>query len=349
MSEETDLHESIAHTIRTYRHGELATPTPEHVARWASQFTVPDRLNFLREFDHVIKQTFITEEGVKTFLGNLVKSEKFAGAAPATYWAGANFLTIQRAGQSQKAMVNLFAETLAQHCGLELKNCGSQGGDYIYLDDVLFTGGRVATDLIAWIEGSAPPKAIVHVIVMALHTSGLYYLSHTKLPQAIAKTGKDIKVRFWRSFELENQRNHRDTSQVLWPAAVPDDEAVQAYVASETRFPLVLRNPGRTRGVFSSEEGRQLLEREFLIAGVKIRSLTQAPKDFIRPLGCSGFGVGFGSTIATYRNCPNNSPLALWWGDPNVNEGALHWYPLLSRKTYAAPENVFNEFVKFKV
>lgn len=93
-----------------------------------------------------------------------------------------------------------------------------------------------------------------------------------------------------------------------------------------------------------AEAGRQLLESEFLIAGVKIRSLIQSPKDFIRPLGCGNFGVGFGSMLVTYRNCPNNCPLALWWGDPEATSGALHWYPLLSRKTYAAPENVFNIF-----
>ena len=105
-----------------------------------------------------------------------------------------------------------------------------------------------------------------------------------------------------------------------------------------------MRNAGGALGVFSSEAGRQLLESEFLIAGVKIRTLTQSPKDFIRPLGLGNFGVGFGSLLVTYRNCPNNCPLALWWGDPEATSGALHWYPLLSRKTYAAPENVFNVF-----
>jgi hypothetical protein len=34
--------------------------------------------------------------------------------------------------------------------------------------------------------------------------------------------------------------------------------------------------------------------------------------------------LGFGSTIVTFRNCPNNAPLAFWAGDP--------WYPLFPRK-----------------
>jgi hypothetical protein len=35
--------------------------------------------------------------------------------------------------------------------------------------------------------------------------------------------------------------------------------------------------------------------------------------------------LGFGSLIVTFRNCPNNAPLALWAGDP--------WHPLFPRTT----------------
>lgn len=344
MSERDTLLVSIASTIKTYRQGELPVPTSAHVDKWASQFNAADQVPFLREFDHVIKQTFLTKETVTTFLANLVKNPKLVGPDPTAYWSRANLLRIQKAGQSQKEMVSLLGDTLTQQCGLDIAKCGAEGGDYIYLDDVLFTGGRVASDLEAWIAGKAPANAVVQVILMALHTSGHYYITSNRLRKAIAASGKNVKITFWRLLELENQRSHRNNSSVLWPAVVPNDPSVQAYVASEKRFPLEVRQPGGALGVFSSEAGRQLLEREFLIAGVKIRSLTKTPKDFIRPLGNGSFGVGFGSMIATYRNCPNNCPLAMWWGDPDATSGALHWYPLLSRKTYAAPENIFNVF-----
>lgn len=344
MSEREDLLASIARTIKTYREGELPEPTPRHVNRWASQFTAANQVPFLREFDHVITQTFLTKDTVTNFLEKLVKNPKLVGVDPAGYWSRANFLRIQKAGQSQRGMVLLFGEALALQCGLDLVKCGSDGGDYIYLDDVLFTGGRIASDLEAWIADKAPAKAVVQVILIALHTSGHYYIKSNRLKKAIAASGKDIKIIFWRLLELENQRNRKNNSSVLWPAVIPTDPEVQAYVASEKRFPLEVRQPGGALGVFSSEAGRHLLEREFLIAGVKIRSLTKTPKDFIRPLGIGSFGVGFGSMIATYRNCPNNCPLAMWWGDPDATSGALHWYPLLSRKTYAAPENFFNVF-----
>lgn len=346
MSERDDLTISIANTIKTYRVGELAEPTAAHVERWVRQFTPANQLLFLREFDHVIKQTFLTKHTISGFLSNLVSNEKLAGNDPKGYWAGVNFLRIQKAGQSQKEMVRLFADALREQCGLELPECGENGADYIYLDDVIFGGGRVGTDMEHWIRTKAPNSANVHVIVMAFHALGQYY-AKKRLDKAIHESGKKIQIHYWYSLEVENRKNRKDNSHVLWPAAIPQDAAVQAYVAGEKKFPLDLRRPGGALASFSSEAGRQLLEAEFLIAGVKIRSLTGNLDAWYRPLGCSNFGVGFGSLMVTYRNCPNNCPLALWWGDPGAAAGALHWYPLLQRKTYAAPENVFNDVDDF--
>lgn len=346
MTEREDLLVSIANEIKTYREGELAQPTADHVNRWVSQFTPANQLDFLREFNHVIKQTFLTKDNIVEFLDRLVTNPQLAGVNPRAYWSNANFLRIQRRGQSQKQMVALVGERLAQRLGLDIGQCGSAHGEFIYLDDVLFTGGRIATDLIAWIEGQAPNNAKVQVITMALHTSGHYYIQSRRLREAIARSGKNIQITFWKLFNVENRLSYRNTSDVLWPASIPNDAAVQAYVAAQQAHPVQLRAAGNrgSLGIFSSEAGRNVLEHEFLIAGVKIRSLAQNPNDFHRPLGCSSFGVGFGSTIVTYRNCPNNCPLAMWWGDPEATSGALHWYPLLPRKTYASAENVFNDF-----
>lgn len=74
--------------------------------------------------------------------------------------------------------------------------------------------------------------------------------------------------------------------------------------------------------------------------------LMQGATAFLRqrcPLSFSPFGVGFGSMIATYRNCPNNCPLSMWWGDPEATSGALHWYPLLQREGYSSARNVFDD------
>ena len=126
---------------------------------------------------------------------------------------------------------------------------------------------------------------------------------------------------------------------MLWPAVIPDDADLLTYMAEEQKFPFQTRHAGGKikQDVFSSEEGRQLLERELLLAGVRIRSFCQNPKRVMRPLGFCVFGLGFGSLIVTFRNCPNNSPLALWWGDPDagLSSPLSRWYPLLPRKTYS--------------
>lgn len=343
MSERDDLLVSVANEIKTYRKGDLREPTTEHVDRWLSQFTPAQQLPFLREFDHVIKHTFITRKNVKDFLRGLVTNRKLAGDHPTEYWSSANFLNIQQNGQSQKEMLKLFLKCLEEECGVDLDDCGEDGGDFIYLDDVMFSGNRVGNDLEPWIVNDAPQSATVHVIVAALHSGGLY-LVDKRLKTVVQQSGKKIAVKYWRALEIENRKWYKNSAGVLWPTVVPDVAEVQAYMALPSRFPFEPRL-ARAQPVdpFSSEAGRQILESEFLIAGAKIRAMSENPKQSMRPLGFSPFGVGFGSMIATYRNCPNNCPLAMWWGDPEAIAGALHWYPLLQREGYSSARNVFDD------
>jgi len=73
------------------------------------------------------------------------------------------------------------------------------------------------------------------------------------------------------------------------------------------------------------------------LTGVKILDMCASPDKDLHPLGYSKLvGLGFGSMIVTFRNCPNNCPLALWWGDPNAKASSplSRWYPLFWRKTY---------------
>ena len=256
MSEKDDLLASVADTIKTYRTGELAQPTPAHVERWLNQFTPAKQLPFLREFDHVFKQTFITKNKVEEFLQHLVTSEKIAGNNPAAYWQSAHFLKIQQNGQSQKEMLKLFAKCLYNEYGLELDNCGSPGGDYIYLDDVLFSGKRIGDDLKKWIVDYAPQSAKVHVIVAAIHTLGEYF-TERNLKEVIKKSGKEISIKYWRASMIENRKTYRNSSEVLWPTAIPNVAEVQAYMALLPNSSFVARQAGgAVVAPFSSEQGR---------------------------------------------------------------------------------------------
>lgn len=321
--------------IRDYRVGEIEERSPDHVDRWAGQFPDDVQIPLLAELKYVFESTYFSREVVRQFADDWLTKRDLVGPDPAAFWTRARFLRIQQHGESQDAMLAVFDEALRARLGISVAQCGSDGGPYIYLDDVIFSGKRVRTDLGTWIVDSGPREAVVHVLVIASHALGRYE-AEREISERSSASGKRVTVIFGEDACFENRLANRDRSEVLWPTELPDDAAVAAYVAQEQRYPFQARIAGGDlyREIFSSEEGRRLLEREFLLAGVRIRGFCQAPEEKMRPLGYSAYGVGFGSLIATFRNCPNNAPLALWWGDPDARprHPLAAWYPLLPRK-----------------
>lgn len=328
MAERDDLLASIAATTADYREGDLAAPTPKHVERWVSQFDATVQLPVLREMDHVLKQTYFSRKRTRKFLAGLFQTKKLVGEDPCAFWKGVKFLDIQGGGASQKEMLALFSKVLEKQCGVGVADCGADPAAFVYLDDAIFSGGRVSHDLADWIANDAPNDAILHVIVIATHQSSYY--NRNKVDAAAKTSGKSIKITWWHAVDLEDRKKYTDSSDVLRPVSIPVEADVQAYV-NALRYPPQLRNAGQVGalGIFSSDKGRQLLEQEFLKAGVRIRGLCPNLNQYQRPLGNMILdAVGFGSLIVTFRNCPNNAPLALWVGDP--------WYPLFPRTTNSA-------------
>jgi hypothetical protein len=326
MTKRNKLLESIAKTIADYREGEISPPTPDHVDTWIRQFDDDAQVPMLAELNHVLGETYISRPQVREFLSALVKNKNFAGENPRTFWRKASFLNIQEGGNSQQEMLAMFDEVLQRECDLTIAKCGKDAETFIYIDDGIFTGNRVRNDLTNWIQSSAPQQAEVRIVVIALHRGGEYYAG-TGLKKAAEQTGKKIEIGWWRCVSIEDRKTYINSSDVLRPACLPEDERTKAYARS-LRYPPVLRKPGSIgeNKFFSSEEGRNLLEQELLKAGVSIRDQCPYLTVYQRPLGNMILEtLGFGTLIVTFRNCPNNCPLALWAGDP--------WYPLFPRKT----------------
>lgn len=291
-----------------------------------NQFDAAVQNPILIEMDHVLKQTYFSREATQKFLGSLFKTTKLVGEDPCAFWKSVAFLDIQGGGASQKEMLALFDQTLIANCGIGVSDCGAAPQAFVYIDDASFTGNRIKRDLQNWITKAAPTETTVHIITIALHSGGQYY-ANNQLKEAAKAAGKNISFTWWRAVELEDRRAYTNSSDVLRPVAIPEDAAVQAYVAG-MRHPVNLRTAGHVGGkeIFSSDENRQLLEQEFLKAGVRIRNMCPHLGDTQRPLGHMTLEtLGFGSLLVTFRNCPNNAPLALWAGDP--------WYPLFPRTT----------------
>lgn len=338
MTERDKLITSIASTCADYREDDFGKMSPDHVARWSDQFDKGVRLPVLAELDHVLKSTYLSKDRITKFLKGLAKENKLAGGDPCKFWKNANFLKEQKRGHSQVELLEVFDEVLQDACAFTTSDCGSASGAYIYLDDVIFSGDRVSTDLAAWITNKAPARVELHVVVAGIHAGGEYWLTKDdgKLKKAIKESKKQVTMQIWRLMNVENSFSRRKNSEVYWPAVLPQDAALSAYMQQHDKYPFTPRTSGGKLGPFSSEPARQLLEREMLMAGIKICSFSANPSDVVRPLGYSRFGLGFGSTIVTYRNCPNNCPLALWWGDPSMPKSHpfSKWYPLFPRKTY---------------
>jgi hypothetical protein len=326
MSERQDLLASIAHTIQDYRDGSLPKPITDHVERWVQQFDADVQLPILREVDHVLKNTYFSKEAVSKFIRTAIRTAKLTGPNPKDFWRSANFLDIQGGGDSQTDMLALFSEVLREEFGIGIEDCGQGNDVFIYLDDGIFTGNRVRRDLEAWVRDLAPAQATVHVICIALHSGGQYY-ANGRIQTAVRAAGKKVDITWWRAIELEDRKTYGATADVLRPTVIPDDQAVRDYVAG-MQYQPTLRAPGSpgAAGLFSSDAAKILLEQEFLKAGVRIRQMCPNLGATQRPLGHMTLEtLGFGSLIVTYRNCPNNAPLAFWVDAP--------WYPLFPRTT----------------
>ena len=325
MSERETLLDSIANTTKDYRAGEITEPTPEHVDRWIRQFDDDVQVPMMRELDYVFKRTYCSKDKVVSLLRTLVRRPPNRSThSVCSFWRRADILNIQQNGESQSVIRSLFGGVLHFECDLDIDQTTPDDNVFVYLDDALFIGNRIIRDLTDWMP-QAPTKATVYICIFASHPGGEHWC-RMRVAQIADQLGKEIDLQFWRFYGFENRKYFRNGSGVLWPTVevYQDDSFAPRQLGIEAVYP------------FATEQGRQLLERAFLNAGFLIQGFASNPSPILKPLGFSPFAPGFGSLFVTYRNCPNNCPLALWYGDSSYgpNHPLGRWYPLFPRKTY---------------
>ena len=314
------LAQAIANIAADYRPRPL---TQQIVKDWICQFPEPVRDGILIELAYVLSKTYFSKRYFEKFYKSIATHKSLPD--PSDYWRNCSFLQLQKFGNSQKELLSIFSRSLKDKFGFTVEECGACPDRYVYLDDALFSGGRIKADIARWIAEEAPQNARVDVILLARHTQGSFF-SENDIAKAAESAGKTIAVRFHARFLIEDRRARTNVSDVLRPTAIPAHALTKAYATGLGTDPI-LRTPGSLggNGFFSSEAGRNLLEQEFLKAGVRVREKCPRLNAFQRPLGNTvQRTLGFGSTIVTFRNCPNNAPIALWAGDP--------WDPLFPRQ-----------------
>lgn len=298
-----------------------------HVYKWVEQFEESVRLPLLNELAFVLERTYINRQVMKDFLRklfNAIKSEE----SKCNEWKNVNLLRIQQRGNSQSEMLSLFNEVLAEEChgAVTVDDCSApEAESYIYLDDFIFTGLRLKTDVENWLINEAPENITLYVVTYGSY-AGFWY-NKQSIEGVIDQIGKKINLQFIEVVKLENRKAYSSSSHVLWPSTAPNTASVANFKSGlstlpHKRQPIILNG----NNIFQSESGRQLLEQQFLIKGIEIIELSGNFSSAHKPLGFMGLdSFGFGAMHITYRNCPNNAPLALWAGGP--------WYPLFPRKT----------------
>ena len=329
MDEREQLVQQLVEIISGYREGRIFTRIDgAHVETWLSQFPLMAQLDILREITFTLSRTYFSRERIVSEIRRMFGFQEQHGPL----WRNVSMLNIQGGGNSQYDMIQIISDMVRQTYGFELQ-VNAQVGTYIYFDDGIFTGKRVEQDIESWIRGWAPNNAVVHIAAIYTHAYGKYNVSGY-LDEVARSSGKNISIRWRENIYIEDRRAYTYSSDVLRPTHAPTDVNVQAYIENMRRAP-VYRQPGNAGrlGYFSSCHGRSILEQEFLTAGVRIKQMCPHLNLRQRPLGNSALDtLGFGSMIVTYRNCPNNAPLALWVGAP--------WYPLFPRMTNADALNL---------
>ncbi len=339
MNERAALTLRLLAIISDYRTHERNPPDNAHVEKWLSQFPEESALNILRELVGVLEKSYFSKKKVINRFARLIENRSFVGDNPPHYWKCASLLDIQKGGNSQRDLNDLISIIITERFGVAPSINAVDAPAYYYMDDMLCSGNRVFSDIKSWITDSAPSECKLYICVMVQHEYG-HFKTNKDLLEVIASSGKKITLSWGEAIRFEDRKSYTNSSDVLRPVLAPDDELVRKYI-EDMKSPPVYRVAGSTGKLkfFSSEAGRHILEQQFLIKGAHIRSICPNLKIAHRPLGFSSLDtLGFGTMVVTYRNCPNNAPLALWAGDP--------WYPLFPRSTNAdaALRRVFDDF-----
>ncbi|WP_298943235.1 hypothetical protein [uncultured Psychromonas sp.] len=332
-----ELCESIAGVISGYRNNEFGVYDAHHVKRWIEQFEVHERSIVLKETNKILKNNFITQKLFNNFIESAISSPKIAGNDKNSFWQNVSILEIQKNGDSQKELNELFCAQLKDEYEV-INPINKASNEFIYLDDFIFSGNRLYNDLQTWLTEKAPSKCSITIITIGWYVYGQYN-TENRLNKLLKNIDKniDIKFRSFERFRLENRLSGINRSEVFWPTScIESVDEIQSYLESKDYAPK-FRVPNGIKNRVFSRTRREEYEKIILKYGIKILGFSRNNNKMVKPLGYHFFNeIGFGSTMFSFRNCPNNNPLVFWWGDPEApaHRPFSKWYPLMQRNTY---------------
>lgn len=345
MSNElTLLANSIATTLCDYE--KVNNMNADHVMKWVDKFNTHDPIRLLRNTDSLLSKTYISKKDYLSYLQSVAHKH-----------ASATFLNIQIRGSSQnkmltllstlykethnQALMSVYTDTTLYNPKPIVNTSGVSSHDknyqhFVYLDDVSFTGNRIMDDLTYWISNNAPRYCTLHIKVIAAHTQGVDDIRN-KVARISDTYRKNIDTIVEYYDIYENRQEYLNGSDVFCPKngtiLIPQDIVDgNIYRLREStyieQYAPAYRRDGFSDdgGIFSNETERDWYEKIICEKGLELINMGVTEKSWLKPLGFKKEdGLGFGGTVFTYLNCPNNTPLAFWWGTTDA------FYPLMPR------------------
>lgn len=324
-----DEAERLVALIQDFRSFDGVAVTPDTVLRWTYQFDADYREQLLSHMCILLARHYITSSQAKSYLLMMLESDKLTGGDPRRYWSSTHLIGNQLKGSSQRYLAEMFAALAREKFGQLFQFAGPLAERAFYLDDFVFSGGRVKEDFLRWADikttyGSG--RFHIDFGFFGVHALGEYFFDNLFREKSSSSSVK-FTYKMWRIRTYENRRARRDSSSVLWPSVTAGSLGHPQF---DVASPVLRSPPGGVDGVWS-EADRSFLERQLLEAGCRIANSIATRQPSWRPLGFYNFGYGFGAICSSYLNCPNNAPLALWWTakTQGIPQG---WNALLPRR-----------------
>lgn len=323
----------IAEKLADYKHVPAMGMCSQHVKKWITQFHESDRRFILDETIRLLDIGYLSEDNYKHILKAIAESR-----ANVPFFRESCFLNIQKQGSSQSELIKSLSDLVSVKFNVVTRESEREYvrkfKSFVYIDDVSFSGNKAITDL-AWLIDSYDLSNInVSVYFFASHTYADYHIKN-RIESIFSNRNINVVIKTGSMRNVENRVSYSSSSGVFWPRDYSVN--IPSEFADSEIYTGTLRTGYSQNKNFQDESTRDCLEAILTKVGFDILLKSKSPSDVLKPLGFSTFkGVGFGGTTFTYRNCPNNTPLAFWWGDYELTgTSALDcWYPLMKRIVY---------------
>lgn len=336
-----ELAQKIHEIIKDYRQEDGIQISPADILEWAYQFG-EDAEFMLNELAHLLPQIYFSKDRVQKEMQNMLNElYKYLNyKSVESFFEDLDFLCLQPSGKSQHILLQMINDIAIKKTSRSIDEYRRYPKKtFVYVDDVLASGGTIGRDLIQWLNEDNHINDIankkIHLVVSLLcsHSWGKSFVDF-RLNSTFPQLKNNPIIWGW-AYEIQNHLKWANQNLNIAIPVKDQPEDVKNYLSTLTAVKYEeyayreINNPIKET-FFTSPENRIRYENNLLKKGLEIISKINNPSESLRPLGMVNpryKTFGMGTHFFTWRNIPNNSPLVFWWDIPEHG-----WKPLFKPK-----------------